>query len=74
MHNRIFIRLLVYRQTRIGLEDVKGHPFFNGVDWNVLRSMKAPYIPSDQFQRNAPNDEEIRFDPSVIAGDSAAFE
>ena len=29
----------------VGIEGVKSHPFFNGVDWNNLIRIKAEFIP-----------------------------
>lgn len=34
------------RLGRHGAEDIKAHPFFNGVDWEHLRSIKAPFKPT----------------------------
>lgn len=28
-----------------GAEEIKRHPWFRGIDWNNLRSMKPPFIP-----------------------------
>ena len=33
------------RLGRNGAEDIKKHPFFNGLDWSSLRNMRAPYVP-----------------------------
>ncbi|KAG7390757.1 hypothetical protein PHYPSEUDO_006876 [Phytophthora pseudosyringae] len=44
-----FIRRLVCNaENRLGtgsVEEIKRHPWFNGVDWSTLRSIRAPYIP-----------------------------
>ncbi|XP_051820584.1 serine/threonine-protein kinase MRCK gamma isoform X2 [Antechinus flavipes] len=46
---RDLIRKLLCRQEerlgRGGLDDFRGHPFFEGVDWERLPSSTAPYIP-----------------------------
>lgn len=34
------------RLGRNGAEEIKKHPFFEGLDWDKLRKMKSPYIPS----------------------------
>jgi serine/threonine-protein kinase MRCK len=28
-----------------GVEELKNHPFFNGVDWDNIRNCEAPWIP-----------------------------
>ena len=28
-----------------GIEEIKNHPFFNGIDWNNMKNKKAPYVP-----------------------------
>ena len=28
-----------------GVEEIKLHPFFAGVDWKRIRDKKAPYVP-----------------------------
>ena len=47
-----------------GVEEIKKHPFFKGIDWNNIRNMKAPFIPElkndydthyfDTFQEQEP--------------------
>ncbi|EEY54305.1 protein kinase, putative [Phytophthora infestans T30-4] len=41
-------RLICNSENRLGtgsVEEIKRHPWFNGVDWSTLRSIRAPYIP-----------------------------
>lgn len=33
------------RLGRNGAEEIKNHPFFEGMDWNGLRNQKPPYVP-----------------------------
>ena len=34
------------RLGRNGADEIKRHPFFAGMDWDNLRKVKSPYIPS----------------------------
>ena len=31
---------------RNGAEEIKNHPFFEGMNWSTLKQLKAPYMPS----------------------------
>ena len=33
------------RLGRNGCDEIKAHPFFDGLDWDKLRDMTPPYIP-----------------------------
>ncbi|CAH0484741.1 unnamed protein product [Peronospora farinosa] len=61
-------RLICNAENRLGtgsVEEIKRHPWFNGVDWATLRSIQAPYVPMgggsqfdyllDQLQVNDPD-------------------
>ncbi|KAG1707845.1 hypothetical protein DVH05_024496 [Phytophthora capsici] len=61
-------RLICNAENRLGtgsVEEIKQHPWFHGVDWSTLRSIRAPYIPPgggpqfdyvlNQLQANDPD-------------------
>ena len=42
------LRMVSQPESRLGVhgvEEIKKHPFFKGIDWNNIRNMKAPFIP-----------------------------
>ncbi|KAJ2686279.1 Serine/threonine-protein kinase MRCK beta [Coemansia sp. RSA 1285] len=38
-------KLLTRQESRIGLSEIKTHPFFAGVDWSNIRNVEAPFVP-----------------------------
>ncbi|KAJ2557148.1 hypothetical protein EV175_001519 [Coemansia sp. RSA 1933] len=38
-------KLLARQENRIGLAEIKAHPFFAGVDWAGIRTFEAPFVP-----------------------------
>ena len=61
------LRMVSQPESRLGVhgvEEIKKHPFFKGIDWNNIRTMKAPFIPElkndydthyfDTFQEQEP--------------------
>jgi len=63
----ILKRLLCDADHRLGLtgvDELKNHPFFEGLDWENIRGTKAPYIPDltsdddcrrfDKFEEEEP--------------------
>ena len=43
----VFGRLIAHASVRFsGLNQVSTHPFFKGVKWKDLRSVKAPFVPA----------------------------
>ena len=42
---RLLKGLLCKRETRFSLEEIKRHPFFQGVDWSSLGLAEAPFLP-----------------------------
>lgn len=39
------LRLITSPDRRLGVDQIKHHPFFYGVNWNQIRSIEAPFIP-----------------------------
>ncbi|TPX35875.1 hypothetical protein SmJEL517_g01676 [Synchytrium microbalum] len=38
-------RLLCDAESRLTVDSIKSHPFFRGIDWQLLRRTRAPFIP-----------------------------
>ena len=64
----ILKRLMCDSDHRLGLtgvEEIKAHPFFEGLDWRTLRNAKAPFAPNltsdDDCQRFDKFEEEEPF-------------
>lgn len=43
------------RLGKNGCDEIKNHPFFDGVEWDKLRGLTAPYIPSVQSEVSNEN-------------------
>ena len=59
----ILKRLICDADTRLGrngVEEIKAHPFFNGVEWDKLRDQTPPYIP--QVTNEVSNENFDQFD------------
>ncbi|OUM65514.1 hypothetical protein PIROE2DRAFT_66120 [Piromyces sp. E2] len=41
-------KLICEPKDRIGANEIKTHPFFQGVDWSSLRSIRPPFVPELQ--------------------------
>ena len=37
--------MITSQDRRLGVDQLKHHPFFYGVDWNAIRDIEAPFIP-----------------------------
>ena len=55
-------QLLTGREDRIGVEAIKAHPFFSGVDWEGLRDLKPPHAPTILSETDTQHFEE--FEPA----------
>jgi len=38
-------RLITSQDRRLGVDQIKHHPFFYGVNWNMIRNIEAPFVP-----------------------------
>ena len=64
------------RLGRNGAEEIKKHPFFEGLDWDNLRKQKSPYIPNVTSEISTENfdkfDEEEPYFTAIDAQKNAA--
>ena len=58
------------RLGRNGADEIKIHPFFEGIEWNKLRNMRPPYIPSVASEISAENFDKFDEEEPFYAGDS----
>jgi serine/threonine kinase 38 len=58
--------------TRHGAAELKAHPFFNGLDWDQLISMKAPNIPELEHELDTRNFENFEEDPDAPTSSAGA--
>jgi len=42
----LLFRLICSHKRRLGYQGIRDHPFFNGVDWDTLRQITPPFIPT----------------------------
>ena len=41
----LMLGLMNHPSKRLGIEEIKNHPFFETINWNILHKNRAPYIP-----------------------------
>ncbi|GLI69965.1 hypothetical protein VaNZ11_014711 [Volvox africanus] len=57
--------------TRGGVEEIKSHPFFSGIDWANLHTKPAPYVPRVEHELDTQNFEHFDEDRSGNQGAAA---
>lgn len=67
----LIVRLLCSVDTRISLKDLKNHPFFEGIDWNDVRSMRPPFIPRLDHVTDTRNFDEFEEIPDEYANSTS---
>ena len=56
------------RLGRNGVDEIKNHPFFEGLDWNSLRKMQAPYQPNVTSEISTENFDKFEEEEPFFAG------
>lgn len=63
----LIFQLCCDQSKRLKVEQLKLHPFFEGIDWENVRSMRAPFIPkldhpedTQNFEEYEPEEDEVK--------------
>lgn len=57
------------RLGRNGAEEIKAHPFFEGLDWSKLKATRPPYLPNIASEISAENFDKFDEEEPFYAGD-----
>eukprot|EP01025_Chloroclados_australasicus_P023525 TRINITY_DN23824_c0_g1_i1.p1 TRINITY_DN23824_c0_g1~~TRINITY_DN23824_c0_g1_i1.p1 ORF type:complete len:478 (-),score=66.09 TRINITY_DN23824_c0_g1_i1:536-1969(-) len=58
--------------TRGGLEEIKAHPYFAGIDWKNLHKQAPPYVPPVQHELDTQNFEDFQEEEHMKSKSSKA--
>ncbi|TDL17095.1 kinase-like protein [Rickenella mellea] len=70
-------RLLTWVESRLTCDQIKLHPFFQGVDWRKIRYVQAPFVPELKSVMDTsyfPTDELAQVPFELVDPDSASAE
>jgi serine/threonine protein kinase/TolA-binding protein len=59
-------KLICKKESRIGIQEIKSHPFFKGIDWDgIIESTSPPFVPEVTDDVDISNFVDTLFDPSI---------
>lgn len=61
--------LMCHKEHRLKFNQVKGHPFFAGIDWENIRSLPPPFKPQVTNEEDISNFIDTEFTPDTSAVD-----
>lgn len=56
-------RLITTKEDRIGIEEIKRHSFFSGIDWTKLKELVPPFVPEINGDLDTSHFVDTHFDP-----------
>ncbi|TBU17471.1 Rho-associated coiled-coil domain-containing protein [Ordospora colligata] len=65
----LITRLITTREQRFRIEDIKKHPFFNGIDWERVKELVPPFIPEIKDDLDTSHFVDTHFDAEKGGGD-----
>ncbi|WEL37881.1 serine/threonine kinase [Encephalitozoon hellem] len=55
--------LITTKDKRIKIDDIKGHKFFEGIDWSRLKELRPPFVPEISGDSDTSHFVDTQFDP-----------